>query len=159
MSSTAVYSDDNTIITEATKPQPDSESGRQLLEAETLFQNNTNFKTTAVRFGGLIGDDRHPIKFLAGKQNLENPEAPINLIHQTDCIGVLESIIQNDFFGEIFNAVTSFHPTRKNYYTQKALELNLPLPEFETNQPSFGKTILSTKLETVLNYSFKKHLL
>jgi len=159
VSSTAVYADDNTIITENTKPQPETESGRQLLEAERLLQNNTNFKTTIVRFGGLIGEDRHPIHFLAGRKNLANPEAPINLIDQTDCIGILENIIQGDFFGEIFNAVTPFHPTRKNYYTQKAQELNLPLPEFETNNASFGKTILSTKIETALNYPFKKSTL
>jgi nucleoside-diphosphate-sugar epimerase len=159
VSSTAVYSDDNSSITEDTKPQPETESGRQLLEAETLLQSNASFKTTVVRFGGLLGEDRHPIHFLAGRKNLANPEAPINLIHQTDCIGILESIIQEEVFGEIFNAVTPFHPTRKEYYTQKARELHLPLPEFETSKTSFGKTILSTKIETVLNYQFKNSTL
>jgi nucleoside-diphosphate-sugar epimerase len=159
VSSTAVYSDDNTIITEDTIPQPNTESGKQLLAVETLLQNNSRFKTIIVRFGGLIGDDRHPIKFLSGRKNLENPEAPINLIHQIDCIGILENIINTNSFGEIVNAVAPFHPTRKDYYTQKAQELNLPLPEFETNKTSFGKTILSTKIEAVLNYQFKNSTL
>ncbi len=129
------------------------------------MQNNPNFKTTVLRFGGLIGEDRHPIKFLAGRENLENPEAPINLIHQLDCIGIIEAIIchpeisgQNDklSFGEIFNAVAPFHPTRKVYYSQKALELNLPKPEFNENKPSVGKIISSEKVTTILGYVFQK---
>jgi nucleoside-diphosphate-sugar epimerase len=155
ISSTSVYSDDNAIITEKTKPHPDSESGKQLLEVELLLQNNTNFKTTVIRFGGLIGENRHPIHFLAGRQHLENPEASINLIHQTDCIGIIEKIIEQDCFGETFNAVAPFHPTRKEYYTQKAITLHLPLPQFEENKTSIGKTILSTKTETVLQYTFQ----
>ncbi|WP_298308781.1 SDR family NAD(P)-dependent oxidoreductase [Flavobacterium sp.] len=163
VSSTSVYSDDNSIITEETKPNSDTESGRQLLEAEHLLQSNSNFQTTIVRFGGLIGDDRHPIKFLAGRKNIENPEGPINLIHQVDCIGIIETIIglrqaQSDIlnWNKVFNAVTPYHPTRKEYYTQKAIELNLPLPEFDESKISIGKTILSDKVASVLNYEFKK---
>ena len=158
VSSTSVYSDDNSIITEETKPNPDTESGKQLLEAEHLLQSNSNFQTTILRFGGLIGDDRHPIKFLAGRKDIENPEGPINLIHQIDCIGIIEEIlkqVQNDKSSEIFNVVAPFHPTRKEYYTQKAIELILPLPEFDESKTSIGKTILSNKVESILNYKFE----
>src|SRR6476620_3434549 len=71
ISSTSVYADGNGIITEETAAQPDTESGKQLREAELLLPNNPNFKTTIVRFGGLIGEDRHPIHFLAGRKNIE----------------------------------------------------------------------------------------
>lgn len=155
ISSVSVYGDDNSIITEATKLQPDTESGKQLVEAENLLQSNSNFKTSIVRFGGLIGENRHPIHFLAGRQNLENPEGPINLIHQTDCIGIIESIICHTELVEVFNAVAPFHPSRKEYYTQKAIELGLPLPEFDKEKISVGKTILSDKTETILNYKFQ----
>lgn len=155
VSSTSVYTDDNSIITENTTPNPSSESGKQLFEAENLLQNNLNFKTTIIRFGGLIGENRHPIHFLTGRQNLENANGPINLIHLTDCISIIEKIIEQDYFGETFNAVTPFHPTRNDYYTQKATELNLPLPKFNDDKPSVGKTILSTKIETVLQYKFQ----
>lgn len=161
ISSTSVYEDDNSLITEETKPQPETESGKQLLEAENLLKENSNFQTTVIRFGGLIGEDRHPIHFLAGRKNIENPDAPINLIHQIDCIGIIEEFLrlaQNDKLecNKTFNAVAPFHPTRKEYYTQKAVELNLAIPEFEINKKSVGKTISSTKIETVLNYTFIK---
>ena len=166
ISSTSVYADDNTIISEATKPHPNTENGKQLVAAELILQNNKNFRTTIVRFGGLIGENRHPITFLSGKSTIENPDAPINLIHQEDCIGVIEKILlpnsrnQNSNLerNETFNAVAPFHPTRKAYYTQKAIERNLPLPEFDESKPSVGKTISSNKIETILKYQFKNKL-
>jgi nucleoside-diphosphate-sugar epimerase len=167
VSSTSVYGDlpfdcaqgDKISVTELTTPNPDTESGKQLLTAENLLQNNPNFATTIVRFGGLIGEDRHPIHFLAGRQHIENPDAPINLIHQTDCIGIIQSIIQQNCFGVTFNAVAPYHPTRKEYYTQKALALGLPLPEFDESRKSVGKTMVSTKIETLLTYPFQNKTL
>ncbi len=158
VSSTSVYSDANETITEATTPQPDTESGKQLLATERLLLANKNFQTTVLRFGGLIGDDRHPIRFLAGRKNIENPEAPINLIHQNDCIGIIKKIIAANCWNETFNAVYPFHPTRKAYYTDKAIEQNLPLPEFDFSKPSIGKLILSDKVEGILEYQFKNKI-
>ncbi len=156
VSSTSVYADDNSIITEAIQPQPETESGKQLSMAEKLLLSNAHFRTTILRFGGLIGENRHPIHFLAGRNGVENPDAPINLIHQTDCIGIIHTIITTNSWNETFNAVAPFHPTRKEYYTQKALELNLPIPQFDESKPSVGKTILSEKLLTKLHYTFKE---
>ncbi|WP_396145302.1 SDR family oxidoreductase [Flavobacterium sp.] len=161
VSSTSVYEDTSDLhnVSEETIPNPDTESGKQLLEAEQLLQSNKNFQTTIVRFGGLIGEDRHPIKFLAGRKNIENPESPINLIYQVDCIRIIAAIIelqqaQSENWNEVFNAVAPFHPTRKEYYSQKAIELNLPLPEFDYSKPSIGKTILSIKITKNLNYNY-----
>jgi len=155
ISSTSVYEDSDKIVTETSISNPSTESGKQLLEVERILQNNTSFQITIVRFGGLIGEDRHPIHFLAGRTNIENPDAPINLIHLVDCIGIIENIIELDCWNETFNAVTPFHPSRKEYYTEKALALNLALPEFNTTLPSIGKTISSEKVQKVLDYHFK----
>lgn len=154
VSSTSVYSDENLLITDATKPKPETESGKQLLQAEQLLQSNPNFKTTIVRFGGLIGEDRHPIRSLSKRDNLENPDAPINLIHQEDCIGIILKIIERNSWNETYNAVAPFHPSREIYYTQKAIDLDLDVPKFNYYNPSIGKTILSDKLETTLKYEF-----
>ncbi|TDE06031.1 SDR family oxidoreductase [Flavobacterium sandaracinum] len=156
ISSTSVYNDDESFVTEETIPKPDTESGKQLLETEQLLQNNSHFKTTVLRFGGLIGEDRHPVKFLAGRENLDNPNAPINLIHQEDCIGIILKIIANNAWDETFNAVAPAHPARELYYTQKARDLNLALPKFNSERNSVGKIILSARLETVLKYIFAK---
>lgn len=154
VSSTSVYGEGQLIVTELTTPQPDTESGKQLLESEQLLQNNTHFKTTLVRFGGLIGTDRQPGKYLAGRENLENPDAPVNLIHQKDCIGIILKIIEMNSWNEIFNAVSYFHPSREQYYTQKAAELNLALPKFDHSKPSSGKLIENDKVINLLKYTF-----
>lgn len=154
VSSTSVYGDSNDLVTEETTLNPDTEGGKQLAIVEKLLQNNTHFKTTILRFGGLIGEDRHPVKFLAARENLENPEAPINLIHQKDCIGIIQRIIEKDIWGNTFNAVAPFHPTREAYYTQKALELNLTPPKFSHEKASIKKNISAHHLTQILDYTF-----
>jgi nucleoside-diphosphate-sugar epimerase len=156
VSSTSVYGEAKQTISENTTLKPDTESGKQLLEVELLLKSNPNFKTTILRFGGLIGEDRNPTKFMAGKVNIENPETPINFIHQEDCIGIILKIIATNSWNETYNGVSPYHPTRENYYTQKASELGLPLPQFDHSKPSVGKLILSEKIETVLGYTFIK---
>ena len=154
VSSTSVYSDDNAIVTEDTPLNPDSESGGQIVEAEQLLQNNTQFKTTILRFGGLIGAGRNPAKFLAGKENVANPAAPVNLIQLEDCIGIILKIIENDVWGETFNAASPQHPSRKDYYTKAAETLGLTPPKFNYDTPSVGKTIVPNKILTLLDYKF-----
>ena len=181
VSSTSVYSDVFPIeeFTEETPTNPDTESGRQLVEVEQLLLGNPNFETIILRFGGLIGVDRHPIKFLAGKENVENPEGPINFIHREDCIGIIVEIlkrvqidkelrqaqsdnkeilnqVQHD--NVVFNAVAPQHPTRLEYYHKKAKNMNLALPTFVKNTISKGKIISSAKIESILLYTFKKEI-
>ncbi|WP_339887260.1 SDR family NAD(P)-dependent oxidoreductase [uncultured Flavobacterium sp.] len=159
ISSTSVYADAFPIveIDENTIPNSDSESGKQLVQTEDLLLSNNNFQITILRFGGLIGEDRHPIKFLAGKKDIENPDAPINLIHQEDCIGIICEILnQVQYDSLVLNAVSPHHPTRKEYYTQKAIENNLTLPEFDESKKSLGKLINSKKVLEFLNYKFKR---
>ncbi|MCL9769564.1 SDR family oxidoreductase [Flavobacterium sp. HXWNR69] len=168
VSSTSVYGDSKNFstpleVTEETKPNPDTESGKQLVITETLLQSNPNFKTTVIRFGGLLGDDRHPVKFLAGRTNVENPDAPVNMIEREDCIGVIEKILKqvqhdNWEWNQTFNAVAPQHPTRKAYYHKKAEIFNLPFPTFAENSESKGKMISSKKVETILDYSFQKEI-
>ncbi|WP_130734743.1 NAD(P)H-binding protein [Flavobacterium sp. J27] len=178
VSSTAVYRDEeispNPVeITEETPTNPETESGKQLVEVENLLLSNPNFNAIILRFGGLIGEDRHPIKYLAGKENVENPDGPINFIHQEDCIGIILEILKQLFDinrsnhkmpkqvqhdNIIFNAVAPQHPTREEYYHKKAKNMNLPLPIFVKNSMSKGKTVLGDKVEIILGYKYKKKL-
>ena len=154
ISSTSVYGDEAITVTEETIEKPETLSGKELLETEHFLQQQTAFKTTILRFGGLIGRSRNPAKSLSGKTNIATPNAPINLIHQNDCIGIITAIIEQNFWGEKINASTPFHPTRKEYYSSKANQLGLPLPEFEENNAS-GKVIDSSKLISELGYGFR----
>lgn len=152
ISSTSVYPDHNQLAVESDTNRFDS----PLVLAENLFLSADFCQTTVIRFGGLIGADRHPVRFLAGRTQLENPEAPINLIHQDDCLAILHHCIQLPFENQVYNAVAPYHPTRVAYYTQMARELQLPIPEFDFGKPSVGKTVSSEKLITQLDYTFLK---
>jgi len=165
VSSTSVYGDTFPIQErgEESALNPDTEGGKQLVEVEKLLQSNENFQTTVVRFGGLIGPERNPAAFLAGKENVANPEAPINFIHQEDCIGIICAMlrqVENETWNwnDTFNAVTPNHPNRENYYTEKALEMNLKVPTFVKDSTSIGKKISSKKLQNKLNYIFTKEI-
>jgi nucleoside-diphosphate-sugar epimerase len=54
ISSTSVYGDCNDNVTEETDLKPESEGGRQLVIVEKLLRMNSRFKTTVLRFGGLM---------------------------------------------------------------------------------------------------------
>lgn len=152
VSSTSVYGDDNEIVDENTITNPDTESGKDLVKSEQLLLNNKSFTTAVIRFGGLIGESRNPIEFLSGRP-LENPKSPINLIHQHDCISIIEQIIEQNIYNETFNGVTPFHPTREEYYSSKAKQHGLS-PPIPSDGKSVGKTVASNKLQSFLQYTF-----
>lgn len=156
VSATSVYDDDESfrIVTEETPENPVTESGRQMLKAEEILFGNKNFKTTSLRFGGLYGEKRHPIYYLSGKSGIANPDAPINLIGLSDCIGIIEKIIEKEAWNQVFNGVNPKHPSRKEYYNGKAVALGLPLVGFDESKISVGKIIDSGKVERVLGYEY-----
>lgn len=158
ISSTSVYDDAQGKVTEKDAPQPDTNAAKQLYDVEQIFFNTPAFETTIVRFGGLFGGSRNPVRFLAGRKGLTNGDAPVNMIHRDDCIGILTAIIKQDAFGHIINAVSPNHPTKKEYYTKQAIELGLEPPEYtEENSLSF-KQIDSITVDSVLNYEFTVQL-
>lgn len=152
-SSTSVYKSVNRTLTEADYLPAESQTGEALKIAEQILMNNINFKTTVLRFGGLIGEGRQPGKFFAGKKNIPNGRAPVNLIVSEDCINIINKIIEQNVFGEIFNAVADAHQSRAEFYTAAAKKLNLPAPEFIDELNEY-KIISNEKLKQKLNYTF-----
>ena len=144
VSSTSVYGDLEGEVTEQTSPSPTTESGIQLVESEKLFWNDSSIKTTIIRFGGLIGPDRHPVTMLAKKQHLSNGNDPVNLIHLDDCIHMIRTILGNQYWGGIFNGVNPFHPEKNEYYGSEATKRGLPLPKYQIDHSkSRAKVVIS----------------
>ena len=153
ISSTSVYPDLNTSITEDTD-LTENFLQNYLLQAEQEIQK-TQIPTTILRFAGLIGPNRHPGRFFAGKINVPNPLGPVNLIHLEDCIQIIAAIINQDKWNEVYNASSDEHPTRQEFYTSATVALNLPLPHFATpTSKDIFKIISSEKLKKDLQYRF-----
>ena len=155
ISSTSVYPDVNREVYEDDQLEPVKGSGKALLEAEQMLSSQIDFSATILRLAGLIGYDRAPGRFLAGKQNIENGEAPVNLIHQDDCVALITGIIEKGIWGEIFNGCSEVHPSRKEYYTKAAASIGLPSPTFADQDHFNFKIINSDKIRKRLNYNFK----
>ncbi|RZL52644.1 MAG: SDR family NAD(P)-dependent oxidoreductase, partial [Pedobacter sp.] len=81
ISSTGIYQDGNFVVDEDIIPTPNTPVGRELLAAENILKENNSFNSTIIRFAGLIGPDRNLAKHFAGKSEIANGLAPINLIH------------------------------------------------------------------------------
>jgi nucleoside-diphosphate-sugar epimerase len=154
ISSTGVYGDNNTVVNEMDEPKPDSESGKDLLEAENILKRETSFTTTIIRFAGLIGPGRDPGRFFAGKTDVPNGDAPVNLINLTDCLGISYAIIDKKAFGNTYNAVTPQHPTRAEFYTKAAERSGLEKPQFIREKRTW-KIIESVNVPKLLQYTYK----
>lgn len=157
ISSTGVYGDNNTVVTELDEPNPESESGKILFEAEGILKRETSFTTTIIRFAGLIGPGRDPGRFFAGKTNIPNGHAPVNLIHLTDCLGISCAIIEKQAFGRIYNASASQHPTRVEFYVKAAERSGLEKPQF-IHEKNNWKIIESVNVPSLLQYTYKVSL-
>lgn len=150
VSSTSVYDLSNDIITEKT-PVKDS----LLSSIEKLFINNSSFQTTIIRFGGLFGYDRQPGRFFINSNVIMQPNALVNYIHRDDCISIIEKIIEQDVWGEVFNAVTDSHPTKREFYTYMANIIGEKQPAFSDQGKSKYKIVSNKKIKEILNYQFK----
>ncbi len=147
-SSTAVYGNIDGEVTEETVPEPNTESGIQLIASENVFKDNNKLQTTVIRFGGLIDAKRHPITMLVKRKELFNGDSPVNLIHLNDCISIVKGIIKNNWWNTTINAVYPDHPQKKEYYSEIALKKNLPLPNYIGNDKNLNKKVV---ISSVLN--------
>ena len=150
VSSTSVYPNTNGIVTEETATIPSS-----LAEIERLFTSNTHFQTTILRFGGLFGYDRKPGNFFKAGRVIDHPEGYVNMIHQDDCISIIQGIIAQEVWNETFNACSTSHPTRRDYYQSEAKKVGRTDLSFNEQSENTYKIVSSQKLKNLLNYSFK----
>lgn len=154
ISSTSVYGQESGDLDESVIPGPNTENGKLLLEEEEWIK--TFPFHTVIRFGGLLGKNRHPGKVLSGRKNISGGNQPVNLLHLDDAVGFTKLVIEQKLINRTFNLVNPEHPTREAFYQDYARTHQLPLPEFD-HSPMPGKTICSALVENL--YEFKVKLL
>lgn len=153
ISSTSVYPENRQKAREDDVLSPGKPSGKALVMAENLLKNLVDFQTTIIRFGGLIGADRNPARFLL-KSGQPVAIVPVNLIHQDDCIGIISAILEKDLWGETLNACCPEHPMKKDFYGRAAQISGMPMPLFSDRAEAY-KIVDSSKLKRLLKYEFK----
>lgn len=144
-----VFKEEDTDLSDTARP-----SGTAILKAEQQLLDSTEIETMVLRFGGLYGYNRHPVRYLAGKKNLSSPLKPVNLIHQDDCIQIVKRIIEDDLSPGVYNAVSDGHPPRKTLYQSAAEHFHVEPPTFDHSSDSMNRIISNEKLKKELGYSF-----
>jgi len=161
VSSTGVFEDgEDCNYDEDSTPNARSKKGQYLIQLEKLVAS-VNFKNevSVLRCGGLIKNSgRHPVYYLAGRTGIANPDAPVNLIEQNDVVELIYAILSQKKLNSVYHGVYPWHPTRKDYYTKKAIELALQPPDFTATHKSIGKKISSEKTSKNLKFTFRSRI-
>lgn len=151
-SSTSLYGNQASSVDENSAVDPQSENAKQIKIVEDfLFQRFE--KLSVWRMGGLVGPNRHPIHFIAGREGVSKPRAAINLIHSADILQLLNHFIEEHWTYRLLNVCSPIHPSKKEYYTQVAKNLNKSVPTFDDQDKREGKTIESRFLNSA-NFQF-----
>ena len=163
LSSTAVYHGLEGKVDEENSLNLSTEKVKILNAAEQAvltISNNGSKQGNVIRLAGLVGPERHPGKFLLpskGQANktLNNSMAPVNLIHQQDAVGLIESLLQIDSPQGIFNGVCNTHVSKQQYYQAAAQALSLQPPVFSKEHSNeTARIVCGEKAKQVLNYKF-----
>ena len=151
VSSTSVYADNNAVVTEDVAASESS----VLFQIESLFSQSSAFTTTVIRFSGLVGYQRNPGRFFQKSgRSISNPDAPVNMIHQDDCVELITQIIKQEKWDEVFNACADSHPSKREFYTQATQRIGVNTPEFIESETQTFKIISNEKIKKSLDYEF-----
>lgn len=174
VSTSSVYGNTRGTITNESRLAPISESAKAHVQIENYIRAKYYDKSCIVRPSGLVGPCshrfshqqamgshfRHPVFSMVKREKLDIGDNPVNLIHQADLLKVLAVICDTGLSGKSLNVSALSHPSRKDYYTWCAEQLNLPAPPFTTlntdsvkNKPSSYKLIDAKDTYEVLGIS------
>ena len=145
-SSTSVYAQNQGVVDELST----CDGNPKIMEVEQWI-NAQEVPASVLRLGGLIGPNRNPVTYFSGQQELPNGLAPVNLVHQSDVLRIIELILRVSLSG-IFNVVYPDHPSKKSYYERQCVAMNLPLCSFL--REGTGKIVNGVKILEALNTSY-----
>jgi len=152
ISSTTIYPNEVPVARESEYDRSKFTTIDPIAFAEEQMHQLLGERLTVVRMAGLIGGERHIANFFAGKTDIPHGDTPVNLIHRTDCIRIIERIIEKNCWGETFNACASEHPAKGVYYTFACAQLGLEKPHFLGGV--LGKTIDNSHSKKVLDFTY-----
>ena len=126
-SSTGVYPESLDVAFEGSEVRTD----HPVYKAEMIVRDMKDQRATVLRLAGLIGGDRHPVNYLAGRLEVAKGKGAVNLIHRKDVINAVLTVVNEDLWGKTYNVVYPEHPTRSEYYSKMAIKFGLHEPIFK----------------------------
>lgn len=139
-SSTSVYGQtDGSTVDESSETIPDRETGRLLLEAESIARSRGGI---ALRLAGIYGPGRsvHLKKLLEGSATIEDvePSRFLNQIHRDDAAGAILHLVRSGcglHRGGLFNVVDDTPLTQRQCYEALAAHFGSPVPPLAPPDP------------------------
>ncbi|QJW91844.1 SDR family NAD(P)-dependent oxidoreductase [Spirosoma taeanense] len=155
VSSTSVYPELSRTLVEEDVTEPSHSAAPALVQAEQLFTKLAPERiVTVLRCGGLMGYNRIPGKYVAGR-TVDSGAVPVNYLHRDDAVEILTNLIRQKTSGT-FNAVAPEHPTREAIYRKSCADFDCALPVFiQPAEPKPFKSISSAKLIQQTEYAFR----
>ncbi len=132
-------------------------SGHPVFRAEEVLRNLAGQRSVILRLGGLFGGERHPVYFLAGRTDLSQGKAPVNLVHLDDVIEAIEAFIEQEHFSGTYNLVYPDHPLKEAYYHEVAERNGLNKPLYKKD-PTVGKIVVGDKIVRDLGFNYSHDL-
>ena len=138
--STSVYGQtDGSTVDETSETAPDRETGRLLVEAESIAREGGG---VALRLAGIYGPARsvHLRRLLDGSATIEDadPSRYLNQIHRDDAVGAIVHLLGlGEGFprGGVFNVVDDTAITQRECYETLAARFGLPVPPLAPPDP------------------------
>ena len=148
-SSTSIYSQNLEKLTE-----DQADMNTDLGQIEQFLRNQIRqLPLGIIRCGGLMGYDRMPCKYFAGKANVPDGDNPVNYIHRDDVILLFNHLISIHTGDFVYNAVAPVHSIKKEVVAKCTEQTGLEPTHFSSENGPY-KTISPAKLLDT-GYQFK----
>lgn len=154
ISSTSVFPEITGQFDESSIPQPNSEITKALIEVEQWLFQLDNIDCDIIRFGGLVGDDRHPVYSLAGKE-VKAGNSPVNLVHFDDCVRAIQLLLETPSHQRLYHVVAPEHPRKAEYYSIMAKKLGVEAPHFISSDDDPVRIILANKICQEIDFVYQ----
>lgn len=151
ISSTSVYPENEQLVDE----NDAIDLSNELSQVEELIKAELQQNITILRCGGLMGYERIPGKYFAGKKDIPGGNNPVNYVHRDDVIRIIYEIIEGDFFGDLYNVVAPVHPKKREVSIKTTKLFEMEAPHFKDETAANYKIVKSNKITDKLQYSFK----
>ncbi|MGQ0286237.1 SDR family NAD(P)-dependent oxidoreductase [Pasteurellaceae bacterium 22721_9_1] len=150
ISSTSVFNMEAGEFDEKSQPNTDS----ALYKVEQMLFQLQDIDVDIVRFGGLIGEDRHPVYSMADK-DVSLGNMPVNLVHLEDCSRAIQSLLETRSGHRLYHLVAPKHPTRAEYYEAMAQKFGIKPARFKCSEQDPKRIILANKICQELDFVYQ----
>ena len=134
--------------------QSPTNTNSALHQIEQMLFQFEDIDVDILRFGGLIGDNRHPAYAMSGR-SYEQGNTPVNVVHLEDCSRAVQILLETPSGHRLYNLVAPQHPTRAEYYSAIAEKLSINPPHFSCQPNDPQRIIYGNKICDELDFVYQ----